>query len=418
MTAADVFPEPTGTRTLLRIVRTRRVWVLIGILVGVVAAVGMLVLVPRTATVSALVNITAVTTDPAPQDRSASNLVDMSTEVQIARSSLTASRAAELLGSGWTAVDLRDATEVTGDAEGTIVRISVSSADEGEARRAADALAQAYLEVRTSLVRERVEAVAESIDTELAALRDQLRDALVEAQAATEGSTERAAAQAQEDTLRTRVQTLSTRRASLYDITSDAGQVLTPAADAVAWWAPSRSTFLLGGTAAGVVLGLALALLRQGLARHPSGPEELSEVLGVPVWSRDSADTGGSGGAGVEAWASAAQLAAFASEGAGPCGLMLEGSSPDAADVEGAFAATRRQSRSGGPRGPRTEGVEVIDLDSTRADVLRALSGVQVVVLALSPRWRTLELRRLVDEVAATGRELVGALVVREGEGR
>lgn len=416
MSAADVFPEPTGTRTLLRIVRTRRVWVLVGTLVGVVAAVGMLVLVPRTATVSALVNITAVTTDPAPQDRSASNLVDMSTEVQIARSSLTASRAAEMLGPGWTAADLREETEVTGDAEGTIVRISVSSTNEAEARRAADALARAYLEVRTSLVRERVEAVAESIDTELSALRDQLRDALVEAQSATEGSTERAAAQAQEDTLRTRIQTLSTRRASLYDITSDAGQVLTPAADATAWWAPSRSTFLLGGAAAGVVLGLALALLRQGLARHPSGPEELSEVLGVPVWSRDAAGAGE--GTGTEAWASAAQLAAFASEGAGPCGLMLEGSSPDAADVEGAFAATRRQSGSGGPRGPRMAGVEVIDLDATRADVLRALSGVHVVVLALSPRWRTRDLRRLVDEVAATGRELVGAVVVEEGRRR
>ena len=63
-------------------------------------------------------------------------------------------------------------------------------------------------------------------------------------------------------------------------------------------------------------------------------------------------------------------------------------------------------------------GVEVIDLDATRADVLRALSGVHVVVLALSPRWRTRDLRRLVDEVAATGRELVGAVVVEEGRRR
>lgn len=412
MSAADVFPEPTGTRTLRRIVRTRRLWVLIGTLVGVVGAVGMLIVVPSTATVSALVNITAVTTDPAPQDRSASNLVDMSTEVQIARSSLTASRAAELLGAGWTTVELRESTEVTGDAEGTIVRISFTSADENEARRAADALAQAYLEVRTSLVRERVEAVAASIDAELSALRDQLRDALVDAQAAAEGSTERASALAQEDTLRTRIQTLSTRRASLYDITSDAGQVITPASDAVAWWAPSRRTVLLAGTAAGVVLGLALALVRQGLARHPSGPEEFSEILGVPVWSRDT------GAEGVESWASAAQLGAFASEGSGRCGLLLEGTSPDAADVEGAFAAIGRQSRTGGSRGPRMEGVEVIDLDTTRAGVLRALSGVRVVVLAVSPRWRSEDLRQLVDQLAATGRILVGAVLVRGGEGR
>lgn len=407
MNTADVFPEPTGTRALGRILRTRRMWILLGVLLGVLGAVGVLVAVPVTATVSALVNITAVTTDPAPQDRSASNLVDMSTEVQIARSSLTASRAAELLGAGWSAPVLRESTEVTGDAEGTIVRISYSSTDEDEARLAADALAQAYLEVRTSLVRERVRLVADSIDTELVALRDQLRDALADAQAAPEGSTERAAALAQEETLRTRVQTLATRRATLYDITSDAGQVITPAANAVVWWAPSRRTVLLGGAAGGLVLGLALALVRQGLARRPSGPEELSELLGVPVWSRDPGATG------AEAWASAAQLAAFATKGTDTCGLLVEGASPDAADVEAAFAEVGRR---GGSARPQAPALEVIDLDAPRADVLRALARVRVVVLAVSPRWDNRQLRLLVEQLADARRDLVGALLVAKGE--
>lgn len=409
MSAPEVFPEAMGTRTLRRILVARRVWVLIGTVIGVLGAVVTILVLPSTATVSALVNIAAVTTDPAPQDRSASNLVDMSTEVQIARSSLTAARAAEMLGQGWETTHLRESAEVTGDAEGTIVRISFTSTDEEEARRAADALASAYLEVRTSLVRDRVEAVAGSIDTELDALRDQLSEALAAAQAAGEGSPERAAALAQEETLRTRIQTLSTRRASLYDITSDSGQVITPASDATVWWAPSRRTVLLGGTAAGVVLGLVLAGVRQSLARRPSGPEELSEVLGVPVWRADVTTTG------TQRWDAAAQLAEFAAQGLGRCALLGEATSPDAPDLEEAFARVGGGSGGGSHQGGRSGGVKVVDIALPRAQLLRALPGVRSVVLAVSPRWRTVELRHLVDDLVATGREPIGAVMVEEG---
>lgn len=378
-----------GISSLIRILRKRVQWIVLGILLGIAAAGGYLLFVPTTYTGTAEVNITAVSAQPVTEGKSASSLVDLSTERQLAASSNTATLAVEYLGSGWTISQLMSGVTVSGDPDGTVLRIAYSDTDQQRAIDGADNLARAYLEVRTSLAKERISSVVSSIDKQIAENERELEN-LTQNSAYDAGSTVRA------DTLRYDIQSLQERRSTWNDVSVQAGQVITPAsANAVrsepTWW-----RVMILGVAGGIFLGLILVLLRQAVARRPSGPEEIELLLDSPVW-RPVGKVGT-----PNRWELAAEQVRHANRENDSLAILVDWPVADGQAATEALADVIVTT--------------IIDTNNERAQILRALSGLSTAVLVVPMNWSKAELTQFVADLESVDVSLLGVIVVEPGE--
>ena len=76
-----------------------------------------------------------------------------------------------------TAADLRANMEVSGDTNGTIVKIEYSAPTREEAIKAADAISDSYLKQRTALVEQRADEMAAGINEQIEKLETDARRA-------------------------------------------------------------------------------------------------------------------------------------------------------------------------------------------------------------------------------------------------
>lgn len=165
-------PPPTGGQQILRHALARR-WTSIvagtvaGLVVGVAAAFG----VPASHSATVSMTVTSPSITPAPAVRaSLSNTTDMVTEQGIAKSAAVLDVVAARLGNGVTAEELLSNMEVSGDTNGTIVKIEYVAPTRQQAVDAADAIANAYLTERTALVEQRADEMAAGINEQIEAL--------------------------------------------------------------------------------------------------------------------------------------------------------------------------------------------------------------------------------------------------------
>ena len=373
--------------TLLANLRRRVAWIIFGTVTGVVVAAIYLLAVPTTHTAVAEVNITSVSADPVTEGRSTSSVIDLSTEQQLAASSRTAERAAETLGEGWTAAQLMRGITVTADPEGTVLNISYTDEEEQRAIAGADQLAQAYLEVRTSLVVERAQGAFDTIDQQIVATEEELQKLLASGENVTVSGSVR------EGTLRQAIEALQLRRVNWSALSIQAGQVITPAAAHDVESDPSTAKVLLLGLLSGLFLGVLMALVRHGLARRPAGNEDVEVLLGVPVWRPV-------GPVGDETrWGLAAEMVRHANRSYDGLAILVDGHSGDGLDAANAVARVARAA--------------IIDINVDPTRVLRALNGLQSAVLVVPLSWRKVDLTQLLVDVEAVGITLIGAIVVQ-----
>ncbi|MDO4244204.1 MAG: hypothetical protein Q4C85_10710 [Actinomyces sp.] len=388
--SAAVEPMVTPGR-IRRVLRARRLWFALGVVLGLCAALAYLQIVPTVYRSTAVVNITAVSTDPAAEGKAPSSVLDMPTELQLASSAITANLAAENLGEGWDAGDLRQGLEVEGDSDGTIVSISYSDTNRSRAVQGADAVATSYLQVRTLLVTERVAAVGGSLDQQMENLRNQLAEQLQQS-ADSEDDAAQSQASASEETTRMMLQTLANRRVALNDVSSVAGQVITPAAANEVTMLPPRRTVVAAGIMGGLFLGLLLVLARQAVARRPADNEEIEDMLGVQVWLPE-ASIGR-----TSRWASVAEMVAWAvADSPSAAAVLADLGGPDSRAAAGAVADAAD--------------AVVIDLRRARPRVLRAMRGRGAVVLVATPGWTKARFERVARDISAVGCELVGVML-------
>ena len=133
--------------------------------------------VDHTATVTMTITPPAAT--PTPVAKTSISSTDMVTELGIAKSANVLAAAATAIG-GTDAETLLAGMEVSGDTNGTIVRIEYSARSRDKAVAAADAIAAAYLKERTALAEARADemlagitARIEELNTELSQLQAQ-----------------------------------------------------------------------------------------------------------------------------------------------------------------------------------------------------------------------------------------------------
>ncbi len=359
-----------GLARLGEILRTRWYWIGAGLLVGALIGAVLAFANPlawRAATTVQIVELDADLTPGTAKDVS-------TTEETIARSARTLDAAAAALGPGHEPLDLRHALEVDKDPEGGIVELTVADTDREAARRASQAVADAYLEARTALAAERVEARRGVLDVRIGELT---------AQAA--GPADSPAAEASGDALAD----LVAERAALPDPDAPAGTVLTPAQAHEVWPSVDRSDLVLAGAAAGAAVGLALALLAAAVARRPAAIGDVAAWTGAPAWDLTDPST---------PTRLATQVAAVA-RGDGLT-LLAAPDAPGLAPVHDALA----------------ERTEVDLVDPTDPGALAHVTRPHAV-LAADRSWRRADLRRWAEDLAALDVDLLG-VVVRPGRGK
>lgn len=271
-----------------------RVMVLILVLSLVVSG-AYLLLTPRLATATTTLNLNVITTEPFNPQRPASGMLDEATEADIARSHVVAVRAAELLGEDTTAAEVREAAGVSTSPGATVVKVSFSAPTEQEAIDGANAVAEAYLEFRSDQATERISTILAMLSEQV----DTLNEALLEANATiarTETDTEQIQATTQQQQILTELESLLSERNLLRSVDTTSGIVLSAAENNTVQFLPARTRILLTGIAAGVVLGVIGAFVRNAFDHRVRSTRELSRLLRAPALT----EPGGQGAATAE----------------------------------------------------------------------------------------------------------------------
>lgn len=250
------------------IVRRRRWVVILGTLLGLAGAVAYLQLVAQTTTATSLVNVSVISSEPFSAQRSESDLLDAQTEEQSARSSTVLGEAADKLGGDTTALGMRSAMDASLLENGSVMRITYSSTSPARAKAGADAIADAYLDYRSTEADRRRDAIASQLNTRRDELRDDIRKANGVIASASPGTPARAKAEADLQVLTAEVDSLATQLNSLSGLDTSGGAVLSSADDNPTYTAPRRWLVLATGLGAGFALGLVAAFVLNLLDRR------------------------------------------------------------------------------------------------------------------------------------------------------
>lgn len=384
-------PPPSGGQQILRHALARR-WTSIvagtvaGLIIGVVAAFA--VPVSHSATVS--MTVTSPSPTPAPAVRaSLSNTTDMVTEQGIAKSAAVLDAAAEQLGGGLTAADLRPNVEASGDTNGTIVKIEYVAPTREQAVAAADVIAAAYLKERTALVEQRADEMAavvteqvQALETELASLKPQV------------GEDGIAKENPRADEIRTELAKLGRDAEQLAPYHATAGRVITSADASDDEVSPSKVRLILITTVVGVFVGLVLVLIRETRSRSLTSPTQLADLTALPVWS---AEEGAS-----EPWLAPTRMLAMAIDRDHWVDLIVDASDPQARDLHRVLSASLAETRVPAPR--------LIDINQPLSSLLDEVRPSRHVLVAVRKGHDLKALHALLDELAIINREVNGLI--------
>lgn len=252
-------------------------------LLGLVMSVTYLAIAPRQYTASTLVNINIITSAPFNPGRATGDLVDAQTEIQTARSSGVVASVADELGGDTTSATVREGMEVTVLPDATVVRISFTSDTERSAVEAADQIAEAYLEYRSTQARDRLDGIQEQLSTRRASLREQLVEVNRRVAEAGEGSQAAAQAESDRQVLSADLDALAGQINSLDGIDTQGGSVLTAAEDVALEQSPRKRFVLVTGVLGGFLLGLVAVFVVNVLDRRVRDPYDISGAGGGAV---------------------------------------------------------------------------------------------------------------------------------------
>ena len=384
-------PPPTGGQQILRHALARR-WssIVAGTVAGLVVGVATVFTVPvsHSATVSMTVTSPALT--PAPAVRaSLSNTTDMVTEQGIAKSAAVLDVAAARLGNGVTADDLRSNMEVSGDTNGTIVKIEYVAPTRQEAIDAADAIANAYLKERTALVEQRADEIASGINAQIEALESEL--ASLAPQYDEDGN---AKANPRAAEIRTELTKLTKDAEQLAPYHATAGRVITSAAASSNEITPSKARLVLTTTVVGIFAGLVLVLIRETRSRSLASPTQLADLTALPVWSAEEGAP--------EPWLAPTRMLAMAIDRDHWVDLIVDAADPQARDLHRVLSASLAETRVPAPR--------LIDIKQPLASLLDEVRPSRHVLVAVRKGHDLKELHALLDELAIINREVNGMI--------
>ena len=385
-------PPPTGGQQILRHALGRR-WrtIAAGTVVGMLLGVGAAFVIPVTHSATVSMTVTSPTLTPAPAIRaSLSNTTDMVTEQGIAKSAAVLDAAAATIGGGATAAELRENMEVSGDTNGTIVKIEYSAPTRAEAVKAADAISDAYLKERTALVEQRANEMASAVNEQIATLEAELKSLNpVVDEDGDVVSTNPRAKELTED-----INKLKEQAATLEPYHATAGLVITSGDASTDTVEPAKSRLILIFTVVGLFAGLVLMLLRETRARTLDSPTQLADLTALPVWSAEEGAP--------EPWLAPTRMLAMAIDRDHWVDLITDASDAESRQLHRVLSRSLADTRVPTPR--------LIDIYQPLASLLDEVRPSRHVLIAVRKGHDLKELHALLNELAIINREVNGML--------
>lgn len=386
-------PPPTGGPQILGHELARR-WksVVVGIAIGGLLAALYLVVLPGSHTATATVTITTPSATLEPAARTSLSSTDMVTEKAVAGSAVTLQQALDSMpGTDLTLSDLKNALTVEGDTNGTIVSISWSGGTRKEAVQVTDAITAAYIDQRTGLIEQRADEMS-------AAITDRINALSTEAAGLDPASAE---GQARASAIQTELDELAKQQDQLAAYHTTAARVLTGAADSPDDTTPPRKKVLAAGLAVGVVLGLAIGLVRERRERRVLSALQLSDLTGLPVWGAEQdVDP-------AARWDAPAQVSALAVGKEYELIVLADGADARALAFTEAIGRARSVQGASAP--------VLVDRRMPLAEVIERLGSGGRILIGSAVGDPLAELHQLLDQLDVAERDVVGVILLDGG---
>lgn len=247
----------------------KRRWrvVLLTVVACVVLSVTFAVVRPAGYTATSVLTVNPITAKPfgtAGGDQE----VNITTERAVIQSTEVAQRAREIMGSAAEPRDLVDRIRVTSPMQSQVLEINASAGDPAAAAATANAFANGYLDVRAGAAAENIDSILGKLAARIAELTGQLPADADSSEA---------------ELIRNEINNLRAQQSDLTTVALNPGRVITVATPPADPSSLGPFVFGAGGLAAGLLLGLALALLRERLDRTVHSGARLATVTGLPV---------------------------------------------------------------------------------------------------------------------------------------
>jgi polysaccharide biosynthesis transport protein len=285
--------QTLALRDYVDILRKRKlqIFLVVALLLGALLAYGLTRTTLYQAQAKVLVEpipnpVTAITSNPQ------AFIPNMDTEKELVTSDAAAQLVAQKLGLHTPPSDLLK--HVTGGfvVNTSVLTVSYRDPNPATAAHLADAFGEAYISLRTNSALRQLVAASKAAKTQTATLQHQLHT--LDAQIAAAPAAKRATLESQRTTLSDRL-TATQQRASQLDqslSSQEGGKIVQHAKVPTSAASPNLKLFVVLGILGGLILGVAIAFLRESLGDHLRSGDELERLTGAPVIAEVSAGKG------------------------------------------------------------------------------------------------------------------------------
>jgi capsular polysaccharide biosynthesis protein len=272
-------------RQYLAVIRRRWYVVVAGLMAGVLGGFGFLHVANKSVTATATVNINVFSSTPFDNQKPPSQLFDATTEQALATSAEVLGRAATELGNGQTPTQMRSRTAVLPVAGATIVKVSFTASSKSKAYAGADAIANDYLDYRSSVASTKVKASLDKFTSQRNRLSQQLKVATGHFDNATPNSPQATQADAERQLVDLELTGVVNSINEFDSIDTSGGSLISSADANPVKLNPSSKLVYAGGALLGLIFGLLLAFLVNVLDRRIPDGESLTGIGGGAVLS-------------------------------------------------------------------------------------------------------------------------------------
>ncbi|GGD05319.1 hypothetical protein GCM10007231_00120 [Nocardioides daphniae] len=265
-----------------QVIRRRWKLAVLGLLVGILAAVALLQVQPQRATSSVSVNVNPITDNAFSSSRPASDLLVPETEQAMARSTTVVRNVAELSDGDLTAAQVRANMVATLLPDSTVVRIDYTASTPRESADGAVLVAKEYLTYRSAVAEERIDQAVQQLEKRRKPLEASLVDANRAVSAAQTGA-DRAAAEARLQSVTADLTSVNSQINQLRAISTSGGTIISEPDPQRAVVSPDRAAILVAGVLGGLLLGLVLPFMGNAFDRRVRSAHDVARAGGGGV---------------------------------------------------------------------------------------------------------------------------------------
>ncbi|GAA2182637.1 lipopolysaccharide biosynthesis protein [Micromonospora lupini] len=274
-------PRSVTLTDLLRVPMHRLRLVVAVALVGLLAALGYVLLVPAAVSASAVVAVRPVVTDAfTPSGAGADRAVNMNVESGLATGTQVVQRLAD--AAGGEPRDIRNALEVEVPTGGQILRFTYQAHDAQRAVQGANLAAQAYLDVRRTMYEQQRAEMLRSYDASITKVAAQ-QTAVQKRVSSAKGTAAGDAALAELSGINNQLTQLNSSRTEIAAVDVNPGWITQTAERALATSAGHRPLYLVAGLLGGALIGVVLAYAWESADRRVRSVSDGRDATGLPL---------------------------------------------------------------------------------------------------------------------------------------